>query len=226
MSSAVLEAPQSRELPQSPAPPPPVPRGGPVALHGVTWEEYSRLRDVPENDQIRMAYSDGVLLLMTIHWPHERIGRMLNDLVSFWTVECDVPRLNGGSLTMQSELTRKGIEPDHCWYFTHIEQMKRETEFDADRHPPFDVAVEIDLTTYSHTKLDVYQALGVRELWFWKDDRIRVLGLTDDGYVEQGASSVHPEFPLDLATEIIRKREGHDDTELAREFIKRLRKHS
>lgn len=187
-------------------------------LHGVTWEDYRRFRDRPENDGLRMAYADGVLLLMTIGRLHERIMRLISNLVVIWTVERTVPALCCGSMTFQSELREKGLEPDNCWYFTHIAEMQRHDEFDADRHPPIDLALEVDITTNSAIKLPIYAALRVREVWLCEPNAIRVLDLEDGTYFERKGSRVLASFPLEKVLELVRERHMCDDTALVAQF--------
>jgi Uma2 family endonuclease len=192
-------------------------------LHGVTWEDYRRFRDQPENDGLRMAYTDGVLLLMTIGRLHERIMKLVSNLVLMWTVERTIPALCCGSMTFQSELREKGLEPDDCWYFSHIDEMQRHDEFDPDRHPPIDLALEVDITTNSEIKLPIYAALRVREVWLCGPDGVRVLSLKRGKYVEQEGSRVLAAFPLEKVVELVQQRHACDDTALVRTFREWIR---
>jgi Uma2 family endonuclease len=194
-----------------------------VVLQGVTWEDYKRYRDTPENEGVRMAYSVGVLLLMTIGRLHERVGKLISLFVPIWFLERSIPSLCCGSMTFQSELREKGLEPDNCWYLSHIEEMQGHDEFDADRHPPIDLAIEIDVTTNSELKLPIYAALRVQELWLCGEHGVRVMVLAQGEYVEQDASRVLPDFPIDKVMELIRQRHAADDTALMRMFREWIR---
>jgi Uma2 family endonuclease len=187
-------------------------------LHGVTWDDYRRFRDRPENDGLRMAYADGVLLLMTIGRLHERIMKLIGLLATVWFEECSIPSLCCGSMTYQSELHEKGLEPDNCWYFSHIDEMQRHDEFDPDRHLPIDLALEVDITTNSEIKLPIYAALRVREVWLCGPDGVRVLSLKRGKYVEQEGSRVLAAFPLEKVVELVQQRHACDDTALVKQF--------
>lgn len=187
-------------------------------LHGVTWEDYRRFRDRPENDGLRMAYADGVLLLMTIGRLHERVMKLIGLPATVWFEERSIPSLCCGSMTFQSELREKGLEPDDCWYFTHIAEMQRHDEFDPDQHPPIDLALEVDITTNSEIKLPIYAALRVREVWLCGPDGVRVMSLKRGKYVEQEESRVLAGFPLEKVVELIQQRHACDDTALIRTF--------
>ena len=121
-------------------------------------------------------------------------------------------------MTIQSELREKGLEPDNCWYFSHIDLMQRHDEFDPEQHPPIDLALEVDITTNSVVKLPVYADLRVREVWLCGPNAIRVMALEEGGYVECEQSRVLASVPLDKMAELIRGRHGCDDTALCQQF--------
>jgi Uma2 family endonuclease len=194
-----------------------------VILHDVAWEEYKRYRDAPENDGIRMAYSEGVLLLMSVGRLHERIVKLIGLLATVWFEERSIPSLCCGSMTFQSELREKGLEPDNCWYLSHINEMQPHDEFDADRHPPIDLALEVDITTNSEIKLPIYAALRVREVWLCGPNGVRVLSLKRGKYVEQEGSRVLAAFPLEKVVELVQQRHACDDTALIRTFREWIR---
>jgi Uma2 family endonuclease len=170
-----------------------------------------------------MAYSEGVLLLMSVGRLHERIVKLTGLLATVWFEERSIPSLCCGSMTFQSELREKGLEPDDCWYFSHIEEMQQHDEFDADQHPPIDLALEVDVTTNSEVKLPIYAALRVREVWLCGPSAIRVMGLKRGKYVEQEGSRVLPDFPLERALNLVQERHACDDTALMRKFREWIR---
>lgn len=49
-----------------------------VRLNGISWEDYVRLRSVPESRNVRMTFIDGVRELLSPSKLHERIARLLN----------------------------------------------------------------------------------------------------------------------------------------------------
>ncbi len=194
-----------------------------VVLQGVTWEDYKRYRDCLENDGVRMAYSEGVLLLMTIGRLHERIVKLIGLLATVWFEERAIPSLCCGSMTFQSELREKGLEPDNCWYLSHIKEMQQHDEFDADQHPPIDLALVVDVTTNSEIKLPIYAALRVQEVWLCGPNAIRVMILQEGDYVEHEGSHVLVDFPLDKVLELVQERHSCDDTTLMRRYREWIR---
>ena len=61
-----------------------------TVLHGVTWDDYVRFRDDPENDGSRMTYSDGVLEIMTLSFFHESISLLIHDFVTAWKIHHNI----------------------------------------------------------------------------------------------------------------------------------------
>ena len=63
-----------------------------TVLHGVTWDDYVRFRDDPENDGSRMTYSDGVLEIMTLSLSffHESISLLIHDFVTAWKIHHNI----------------------------------------------------------------------------------------------------------------------------------------
>ncbi|MGB7488229.1 MAG: Uma2 family endonuclease, partial [Phormidesmis sp.] len=60
--------------------------------------------------------------------------------------------------------------------------------------PPPDLAIEVDLT--SKTQAEIYQALGVPELWRYDEGRLRIDVLHSGEYVEVNESPNFPGWPL------------------------------
>ncbi len=60
--------------------------------------------------------------------------------------------------------------------------------------PPPDLAIEIDITSRTHT--NIYTALNVPELWRFKDGKLQIDVLRDGEYVEVEQSPNFPGIPL------------------------------
>ena len=55
-------------------------------LQGVPWKVYQELRNLPENDHVRMTFDEGVLEMMSPSALHERWADLIGQLISVWTV--------------------------------------------------------------------------------------------------------------------------------------------
>jgi Uma2 family endonuclease len=77
------------------------------------------------------------------------------------------------------------VEPDECYVFGNENDPQRP-----------DLAIEVIWTSGRLDKRDIYRALGVRELWFWRKGRLTAHLLRGDGYEEISASEVLPGIDL------------------------------
>ena len=51
--------------------------------------------------------------------------------------------------------------------------------------PPPDLVLEVDITHPSLDKLSIFAAVGVPEVWRYDGERVRMLALAGDSYVER-----------------------------------------
>ena len=173
--------------PSSPAAPAPLPADDIIVLENVTWADYQRLLEIRgERPVPRLTYVKGVLELMTPSRPHESIKSMIGRLVEAWCFEHEVAISPYRSWTHESKDAERGVEPDECYVLGNVEKPDR-----------CDLAIEVVWSAGGINKLDAYQPLGIREVWFWKDGRIQVFGLQGDGYVLLPGSQVLPGIDLD-----------------------------
>ena len=148
----------------------------PMVLRGVPYELYVALRDLEENDKIRMTYHDGVLELMSPEFLHEFPAQRLNKIVSAVAEIFDMPCLDVGNLTIRrgGKPFKKGHgkEPDCGFYFANAERTfaKKSVDLDAGDPPP-DLWIETDNRGSSKGRLPTYAALGVPEVWRYRATR-------------------------------------------------------
>ena len=100
---------------------------------------------------------------MSPSWEHEDTAIMLARLLSeAWAEETQTPLNGAGSMTVKARGRKRGAEPDKCYMLGE----RRE------RVP--DLAIEVIRTSGGIDKLDLYAGLGVREVWFWREDALEV----------------------------------------------------
>ena len=163
MSTAVLKS------ADAPAPAMLRPQNDVILLHGVTWEQYCDCRHDPANNGVRMYYADGVLLLMTVGYLHERIRTLISLLLSDWLESAAIPVISAGQWTLRQALKKRGLESDSCFYISNLHKVEGKTEINLEDDPPPDLAIEVDITTNSAMKFAVYASLQVPEIWVWQD---------------------------------------------------------
>jgi len=151
-----------------------------VLFHDAAWSDYKRLlRLRGERPVPRLAFSRGVLELMSPSRQHEAIKSLIGRLVEVW---CDVRGVEFdvyGAWTLERPDEERAVEPDECYVFGGEREPARPH-----------LAVEVIWTTGRLDKRDIYRALGVRELWFWRKGRITVHALRAGGYEEIATSEV------------------------------------
>jgi Uma2 family endonuclease len=195
-----------------------------IAIHGVTWAIYHRLRDEPENMHLRMTFDQGRLELMSPSKLHERVAYLLGRMVDAWTEARNIDIQGCGTVTFQSKDLARGLEPDNCFYIANEPLVRGQDELDLARDPPPDLVIEVDITAPSRRRIPIYQVLGVPEVWVWREESLAVHVLSAAGtYEARSKSAVLPGFPLSTAVEILGLRASMSDTELIRRFRAQIR---
>lgn len=193
----------------------------PVVLRGVSWTQYVRLRNHPENQPVRMTYSKGALEIVPPSHRHERVAQLIGRLIQTWTEIRQIPIQSAGSTTCRLKELEAGLEPDGCLYIKNEAQMRAREELDLEIDPPPDLAIEVEVTRRMISRLPIYSGLGIPEVWCWWKDELQFLRLTDQGYLPCEQSAELRGFPRGLAIELLARRLESSETELLLEFRRR-----
>lgn len=173
-----------------------------VLLKNITWQTYlALLKDVEEQSGIRLTYDSGKLEIMTPSPPHENYKKVLGRFVETITEELNIEIKSLGSLTCKREDLARGLEPDQCYYIQNEEIVRQIDQIDLNQDPPPDLAVEIDITSSSINRLNLYAALGVPEVWRYDGSCLTIYRLQGNSYQ---VCDFSPTFPFVSPTEIIR----------------------
>jgi Uma2 family endonuclease len=153
----------------------------------ASWEQYEALLDL-RGDVAgpRMAYLDGVVELMSRSKDHEKIKSYIGMLIEAYALERGIELSPYGGWLQKAADKKAGVEPDECYLVGE----------DQDRGRP-DLAIEVVWTSGGIRKLEIYQRLNVREVWYWKKGVLQIHVLRDGRYGRTDASEVFP--GLDLA---------------------------
>jgi Uma2 family endonuclease len=137
---------------------------------GMSWNQYLTFDEALGENRSgpRFYYLDGQLEVMTTSGEHERIKKWLADLLAVYFEETGIEIMPRGQATMRLALRQAGAEPDESWC------IGAEHEFP-------DLALEIALTSGGLDKLELYRRFQVREVWFWRRDKLEVFALAADG---------------------------------------------
>lgn len=194
------------------------PAGGSVRLSNVSWDAFAGLRNQLEHRRLRMTYDRGLLEIASPSLRRERVAHLLGRLIDAWTEERGLEVQGCRTTTLERNDLERSLEPDNCYYLEHELQVRGRDELDLAIDPPPDLAVEVDASTSTLDRLPVYEAIGVPEVWRWRQERIEVYRLTGDGYQPSDASQTLVGFPITAAAELLRERLSSDDNALVRKF--------
>ena len=156
-----------------------------VVLHDVSWATYEHLlADHLDCSSPHFTYDRGTLEIMSPSGRHEHANRSIATLVEVLAEEWEMDLINLGSTTFKREDFQRGFEPDTCFYFQNAERIRGKDEIDLHVDPPPDLVIEIDITGGSLDKLPIYAALGIPEVWRYVGNRLLILALAVNDYVE------------------------------------------
>lgn len=157
-----------------------------ILLPNVSWQHYETLISMfGDRPRLRMTYLDGNLEIMTISPEHEMIKKMIARLIETYALEQDIDLFSCGSATFRQEAAAKGLEPDESYCLGSRKDFP-------------DLAIEVILSSGSLDKLEIYQSLGVQEVWFWQQQKFLIYGLNETTKIHELLEQSHLFPNLDL----------------------------
>jgi Uma2 family endonuclease len=190
-----------------------------TVLHNVSWETFEALlRDTGEDRGSLFAYDCGVLEIMTPLFEHENPKIQFDRLIFALAVELKTKIRSAGSTTLKRKTITKGIEPDTCYYIQNEPAIRGKQELDLKTDPAPDLAVEIDITSSSVNKFNIYAALGVGELWRYNGDILKFYQLVESQYIEIKFSIVFPLISVSDMNRFIQQSKTMDEIDLVQSF--------
>ncbi|BDI16697.1 hypothetical protein ANSO36C_24990 [Nostoc cf. commune SO-36] len=190
-----------------------------TVLHNVSWETFEALlRDTGEDRGSRFAYDCGVLEIMTPLFEHENPKIQFDRLIFALAVGLETKIRSAGSTTLKRKTITKGIEPDTCYYIQNEPAIRGKQELDLKTDPAPDLAVEIDITSSSVNKLNIYAALGVAELWRYDGEVLKFYQLIESEYIEIKLSIAFPLISVIDMNRFIQQSKTMDEIDLVQSF--------
>jgi Uma2 family endonuclease len=189
-----------------------------VVLDNISWSTYLAILNEAEGRRGRITFDNGVLEIMSPSKLHEKIKTLIARMVETYTEKKRVACESAGSTTFARADLQRAFEPDECYYFSNAAVVRGKDEIDLSVDPPPDLVIEVDISRSSLPKLDLYRALGVPEIWRYRDDRLRVFQLVRTVYVEAEDSGVLPGFPLAKVQHYLDQRDQLDESALIHQF--------
>lgn len=172
-----------------------------VLLPHVSWETYaSLLADYDDQAGPRFTYDSGILEIKMLSISHEEPNRTLAQLVEFLALELDLDLRRLGSTTFLREDLLKGFEPDSCFYIRNVGAIAGKDKLDLNIDPPPDLVIEVDVTSGSMNKFPIFAALGVPEVWRYKNSQVTIYKLEGESYEKAERSIAIPILTSEMAT--------------------------
>lgn len=166
-----------------------------LIICGLSWQRYLELDKAFGDDRPspRFYFLESDLEIMTTSNEHERIKKWIGDLLAIYFDEIGIEVMPRGQATMRLALKQAGAEPDESWCLGEGKEFP-------------DLALEIALTSGGISKLEIYRRFGVREVWFWSKEGLRVFALRQDGtiYEQVARSRLLPRLDLGLLERCVR----------------------
>jgi Uma2 family endonuclease len=190
-----------------------------IVLSRVSWETYEELRENEENRHVRMAYDRGTLELMSPSPSHEVITKLIARMIEAFTEEMEIPQRSLRSTTWKRRELGRGCEADECYYVLNHHRVRSRLEVDLSIDPPPDLVIETEVCRGAVSRMRIYAALGVPEIWRWRKSR----GLTAYSLSADGEYVVR-EHSLNLPTLRVKDLETFLDFQLAADETAWIRK--
>ncbi|MDH6058896.1 Uma2 family endonuclease [Chrysosporum bergii ANA360D] len=158
-------------------------------ITGVSWENYQVLLDnLGDNRQYRVTYLDGVIELVSPSRSHERYKTIIGSLLEAYFQENRIRYFPLGSTTFRKPVKKGGTEPDESYCIGTEKELP-------------DLAIEIIVTSGGVDKLKVYQILGIKEIWFFKNNQFEVYILQGENYQQSLESELLPNLDVSMLAE-------------------------
>ncbi|MGB3311516.1 MAG: Uma2 family endonuclease [Nodosilinea sp.] len=181
-----------------------VPQGKSLVLRDVSWAEFEAiLAELGNHRSTRIAYDDGFLEIMAPLPEHEYFKQTISTAIEDMAEVLEEDYECYGSTTWRRKTQQAGIESDNCFYFQNEALVRGKLEFDLDRDPPPDLALEIDLTSKSLDRFPIYVRLGVPEIWCYDSGVLKIYLLKGDRYVASDQSRVFPTLDIRALPQLI-----------------------
>lgn len=164
-----------------------------ISLFNISWQQYETLVTTLSTYPIlRLSYNAGDLEIMTNSPLHETVKSLIRRLLEIYALERDIDLYSYGSTTFRNETAAGGLEADESYCL-------------GERREVPDLAIEVVVTSGGINKLDIYQGLGIQEVWFWQENRFTLYQFIDSttGYREIQRSPLLPNLDLNLLCQFI-----------------------
>ena len=179
-----------------------------LIVAGMTWADYEKFDSI-EYPGYRVSYLNGVITIVSPSPNHETIAEVINYLVVAYCRKYNLLYFPMRSTTLKNP-PLAGKEPDVSFAFGTKKSLP-------------DLAIEVVYSSGGVADLEKYKYLGVREVWFWQNERIRFYKLVDSDYVELQVSDCLSKLSPDFLIRFINRGLTESPLTIEADFIKELK---
>jgi Uma2 family endonuclease len=163
--------------PSAPESPPLAPAANRALLSGITWDTLEKLDQDLAGSGARLTYLDGWLEIMApLSDEHEEPRKTVSLILEAYLRLRKIRFYGRGSTTIGQKALGGRKEPDESYCF-------------GERKAVPDLAIEVTVTSGGIDVLEIYRRIGVQEVWFWEDGRMRLYGLRVEGEMGSAVGS-------------------------------------
>jgi Uma2 family endonuclease len=167
-------------------------------INKVSWNHYEDLLQfLGDSAGIKVQYWEENLAIMSPSHRHEFDKKIIGILLETYFMYKKIRFYPLGSTTFKNVNIQKGIEPDQCYCLHNNKEIP-------------DLAIEVIVTSGGLDSLKIYQGLGVKEVWFWEKQKLKVYALQNETYTQVKKSLLLPELDLDLFAHYLSYDEPYD----------------
>ena len=195
-----------------------------AVLYSVSWQTYQALlNDMGDGRATRLSYHQGILEIKMPSKLHELINRLLERIVTTLTEELGMSVLSLGSTTLERAEVEQAVEPDSCFYIQNAELINLE-DHALPPNLPSDLVVEVDITSSSRSRLQIYKTMKIPEIWRYNRQGFTILQLHEGEYIECENSLTFPTISTKLLAEAIEQgKKTKNQNEIVNQLRNRLR---
>jgi Uma2 family endonuclease len=188
-----------------------------IYLSGISWQTYETLLEELSDRRLRLTYNRGNLEIMAPSPEHERFKKVAGRFVETMAEELDIQIEPLGSTTFKRPQL-SGAEPDECFYIYNIDAVRGKKRLDLTEDPAPDLVLEIDVTSSSQNRLQVYADLGVAEVWIYDGESLVIQQLQNGTYITSQTSQFFLNIPIPEIAGFLRQAGKTDYLELVKAF--------
>jgi Uma2 family endonuclease len=155
----------------------------------VRWEDYEAMLQIVGERHIRVTYDEGTMEVRRPSQRHEQAAQLLGLFVTRLAEELEIPYEPLGMTTWKLPGAAKGLEADQCYYIQHQAVAREKEVLDLETDPPPDLAIEVDITTSSLDRMEIYAELRVPEVWRYDGRALGMYRLQPNGQYRPCESS-------------------------------------